>query len=266
MRSGSRCRSRVAALVACAALAGITPRPAKAQTPSIPVFDSLVPTAPVASPEVRIVLLEEHLASDPGDYEARWRAASEYAQLGLGESDPDVQERLWLRAQEHAAAATDANPEGLDGHYWRAVVAAMLADISGGMTKARRGDESYRESFWVLEHDPLHAGAHYLQGRIHASVMRLNVIMRFIAKTLVGGEALGNASWDKAEYHLFLAADLQPELAMHHFELAMTYESTERPEEMRSALRDAVAASQQSPYQEEYKERARKLLRDDGER
>jgi hypothetical protein len=40
----------------------------------------------------------------------------------------------------------------------------------------------------------------------------------------------------------------------------MTYERMDMPEEMRRALLTAVGASNAAPFQEEYKERARKLL------
>ncbi len=256
-RNGSRWP--VLLLAASVLITVIVPSGAAGQITPITVFDSLAPMQ-VLSPRARIALLEEQLAVDPDDYELRWRAAQDYAQVGLTEPNSEMQEQLWRRAYDHATTAKTVSPDGLEGRYWLAVVAGLIADVTGGRTKVRMGDVAYRESAGVLEVDSLHAGAHYLQGRVHASVMRLNSVMRFIAKLLVGGEALGNASWEQAEFHLRRAAELEPQLAMHHLQLALAYESMGMPEQMRGALLDAVAASLSTPYQDEYKARARRLL------
>ena len=256
----SRGRALLVVLLVSVSIAGAIPRSAVAQSPTITVFDSLVPTRGAPSGRARIALLEEQLSVQPEDYDLRWRAAQEYAQVGLTEPDSETQAQLWSRARHHATAAKTLEPHGLQGRYWLAVVAGLIADISGGRTKVRMADEAYHESAWVLEVDSMHAGAHYLQGRIHASVMRLSSLMRFIAKVLVGGEALKRASWEQAEFHLRRATELEPELAMHYFELALAYERMDMPEQMQRALLNAIGASRSTPFQEEYRARARELL------
>ena len=253
-------RALFVVVTASVSFAGLFPIGAVAQRSTIVVFDSLVPVGGVPSGRARIALLEEQLLTRPRDYGLRWLAAQEYAQIGLTEPDSKTRFRLWSRSRLHATVAKTLDPDGLEGRYWLAVAAGLIADLSGGRTKVRLADEAYRESAWVLEIDSTHAGAHYLQGRIQAAVMRLSAVMRFIAKALVGGEALRSASWERAEFHLRRAAELEPELAMHHFELAMIYESMDRPEEMHVALRNAVGASVSTSFQEDFKARARHLL------
>lgn len=223
---------------------------------------SLVATGGALSPRGRLARAEERVAVMPASYEARWNAARDYTEVALSETEADTAEELLRRAWEHATMATELDPAGIDGHYWLGVAAGGLADVTGGREKVRFGDQVHRESTWVLEQDSLHAGAHYLQGRVHAGVMRLSSVTRFLAKLIVGGDALAAASWERAEYHLRRAAELRPELAMHHFELAMVYRAMDRPAAMERALRAALGATASTPFQDEFKARARELLGD----
>jgi len=216
----------------------------------------------VLTPRGRIARYEALASAEPMEYEPRWRAAEAYAEVAMTEPSEDQQQELLRRGRAHATLATELEPDGIDGHYWRGVIAGMLADVTGGREKVRFGDEVYRESLWVVERDSLHAGAHYLQGRVHAGVMRLNSVMRFLAKLVVGGDALDNASWEKAEHHLARAARIQPELPMHHYELAMVYERLDWPDHFERSLRNTLTAPTSTPYQDEFKVRAGELLRE----
>lgn len=53
----------------------------------------------------------------------------------------------------------------------RAAPSSLLVDVSAGRTKVRMAEEAYREAVWVMSADSTHAGAHYLLGRLHVSVM-----------------------------------------------------------------------------------------------
>ena len=75
----------------------------------------------------------------------------------------------------------------------------------------------------VLELDPRHAGASYMLGRLHASVLRLGGFKRFMAKQLFGGGALEGASWEEAQRLLEVAVVEDPCVSEHHFELAQVY-------------------------------------------
>ena len=75
----------------------------------------------------------------------------------------------------------------------------------------------------------------------HAAVMRLNRVLRFLARSLLGGDALNEASWEKAEYHLGRAAALAPGDAVNHLELGMAYRDLKRRDEARAAFLRAAS-------------------------
>jgi hypothetical protein len=62
-----------------------------------------------------------------------------------------------------------------------------------------------------------------MMGKLHASVLRLGGFKRFLANTLLGGSALKDASWDRAQGLLEVAVREDPCVPEHHFELARVY-------------------------------------------
>jgi len=212
------------------------------------------------SPEQLIAGLELAIAEDPQRYDLRWSVAREYSNAASVVEDKEEAKRLARAAYEQARVATTLQPEDVEGHYWLAVASGILAEAEGGRTKVRMAETSWNETNWILAKDSLHAGAHHLQGRIHAAVMRVNSVTRFLARLLLGGEVLGQASWERAESHLRRAAELDPDVPMHHFELAMTYRDLGREDEMRAALQRAAAAPGRRPIDAQYRQRAEALL------
>ena len=225
---------------------------------------STFPSSPVAasldSLERLIAGLESEIVGAAGRYDLRWSLAQAYANAAAAAADPARVKSLARAAQEQARVATTLGPEDVEGHYWLAVSSGILAEVEGGRTKVRMAEESWNESGWVLQRDSLHAGAHHLRGRIHAAVQRVNSVTRFLARLLLGGAVLGQATWSDAEYHLRRAVELAPDVPMHHFELAMTYRNLGRDEEMLLHLGHAAASPAANPVDERYRQRASAFL------
>lgn len=214
---------------------------------------TLIPGAPGrgASQDLpRIVMREAEppVAGDPPTrYDLHWQAAREGVNLGAAEADKETRKEVLRRSLEQAQGAKDLDPDGIDGRYWLAVASGLLAEDEGGRTKIRLAEQAWDESGWILAVDSLHAGAHHLQGRLHAAVMRLNPATRLLARTLLGGEVLGQASWAGAEYHLAKAAELAPQDAVNHLELGKAYRDLGRPQDAREAFLRAVATHPRRP-------------------
>ena len=99
-------------------------------------------------------------------------------------------------------------------------VLGTLTELQGASAKVKTAQELDRVTRIILEIDPEHAGAHHIVGRLHAAVMRLSRIERFVATRLLGGSALSAASWETARHHLEAAATHDPCSPQHHYELA----------------------------------------------
>src|SRR3990172_2673314 len=136
---------------------------------------TLIAGAPVrgASQDLWRIATREAVPPVAGDsptpYAARWQAAREEDNLGAAEADKETRKEVLRRALEHAQGAKDLEPDGIDGRYWLAVASGLLAEDEGGRAKIRLAEQAWDESGWILGGDSLHAGAHHLQGRLHAA-------------------------------------------------------------------------------------------------
>lgn len=116
-----------------------------------------------------------------------------------------------------------ASPGDLPAQYRLAAVLGARAEVEGGRTRVSVAGELATQVARVLALDPDHAGARYILGRLHAAVMRLDRLTRFVALRLLGGGALKSASWEAAREHLERAERADPCVPDHHYELARLY-------------------------------------------
>jgi hypothetical protein len=162
-------------------------------------------------------------------------------------------------AEGHARSSVERDPGGAEGHHLLAVALGLLAERTDGREAVALAAEAFASASRALELDPDHAGAHHVLGRVHAAVMRLGRVRRFLAVRLLGGEGLAGASWQEAERHLSFAASRAPGVADHHWELAALYRDTGRPF---LAYHEAlhVLSLEPRPWEEGTREKAQALV------
>lgn len=191
-------------------------------------FDDAVAEADMlymaGEPEAAWDRLQEHLATDPDDYGALWRAVRSAVVLAI-EEEHHLDQNAWLDpAIVHAERAVDLRPEGLDALYWRGVASGRRAMNAGPGYAVELAAVVYDDAHAILAADSLHGGAHNMIGKLNFEVMSLSRIKRFFARTFMGNDALDDASWEDAEHHLRRAAELWPDFVLFHFDLGRLYE------------------------------------------
>jgi hypothetical protein len=196
----------------------------------------------------------------PPQYDLLWDAAHWGAELGAALGNTDEGRAVLRQSILLASEATTTRPDGVEGHYWLAASTGLMADVEGGRTKIGFAEQAWKESARTLALDSLNAGAHHIQGRLHAAVMRLNWLTRTLAKHLLGSDLLRDASWDLAVYHLRRAAELAPGEPVNHLELGLAYLELRRPEDARRAFLAVLATPVRGALDEQYNRRARALL------
>ncbi len=164
--------------------------------------------------------------------------------------DDEREKALLKEAEAHARAALGGFEDDVGRRFALAVVLGLRADREGGRTKVRAADALHRELEAILALDPEHARARHLLGRLHAGVMRMNRITRWIATNLLGGDALKAATWDEAEHNLRFAEERAPEVAEHHLQLANLFRDTRRPEEALREVAHVLAIPVRTPLEE----------------
>lgn len=205
-------------------------------------------------------LLERHLLGAPDHYEARWKAARAAVSVGLLQPTEEEQNAWYRTGIVHGREAVRVRREGVDGLYWLCANQGRLAIQLAPAASAEAALEVYRLAHRVLELDPRHAGAHNALGKIGFEVMRLSAIERFLARTLVGNEALERASWEDTERQQRHAVQLDPDMPLYRLDLGRTYLQTGRYEMAERELEKALSLPDRHPGDALYKQEAREAL------
>lgn len=168
-------------------------------------------------------------------------AASARVTAAVTMEDESAKRSTLVAAETFADSALSVQPT-VEALYWYATARGLRADIEDGRDQMHLAAAVHEEAEAILEADPDHAGAHHLMGRLHAGVMRLGTVKRFLAVRVMGGGALSNATWASAERHFRTAMALEPDRVQHKLELATLLMDTDRPQEARPLLEDVLRA------------------------
>lgn len=164
--------------------------------------------------------------------------------------DSDRGKDLLKEAEAHARAAVEGYEEDVGRRFALAVVLGLRADREGGRTKVRAASELNSQLDVILELDPDHARARHILGRLHAGVLRMNGVTRWVATNLLGGSELKKATWEEAERNLLFAEERVPEVAEHHLQLARLYQDTGRPDMALQEVEHVLALPADTPLAE----------------
>ncbi len=166
------------------------------------------------------------IAVDSTNAEALWKAGRVATDMGeaAGFANQDhKRDSLYKLAQEYAGRAVDANPDLAVTHFTLAKALGRAAQTLGPRDRVKYAKRVYDQGTAAIRLDSLDADAWDLMGVWNAEIMRLNGFVRFIAKTLLGGQIFGKANWKNAQRDLEHAVNLQPNRIVHHLDLAQVY-------------------------------------------
>lgn len=193
---------------------------------------------------------------DPGPL---WKASRAAVDVGQ-DAGEDEAEAWYGRAEEWARQATDVAPDIPEGHLHLGQALGLVALDAGVRERVRLSEEIREEALATIEADSSYAGGWHVLGRWHKGVMELSGAGRFFARTFLGGEVLGEASWEKAARFLQRAAELEPGRIVHHLELATVHIERERPDDARASLEKVLSLPARDYHDCVYRAEARELL------
>jgi tetratricopeptide (TPR) repeat protein len=253
-----RAQALAFALVLCSAAAG------GAQSPIRDVVGDADALYFHGEVEEAFALLIDHLETHPDDYDALWRAARAGVVAGVLRQGITSQNERLDPAILLGDRAVELRPHGIDGLYWRGAAEGRRALNAGSDYAARLVQRVYDDAHSILALDSLHGGAYNLLGRVNYEIMDLPRIARFLARRLVGNEALRNSSWEDAEEYLMRAVELWPDNVLFQLDLGDLYRRRGRQEEARDQLQKVVEMPSVHPADEYFKDSARSFLEDLG--
>jgi tetratricopeptide (TPR) repeat protein len=139
--------------------------------------------------------------------------------------------------------------------------AGTRIEVEGGKAEGLEIVEVRAEALKALQLQPKHPGALHVLGVWNAEVMRLNGFSRAMAKTFLGGQVLGSASWPEAVRYLEASVVVEPNRLVHHLDLARIYRDAGRPNEARAAYQAALRAPLQDANDDQYRKSADEELK-----
>ena len=212
-------------------------------------------------PRAALGYYERAVQAEPKLYAALWKAAREA--VDLGEFEPNVETRtaLYGRAADYARRAVLANTNDAEGHFQLARAVGRTALAANPRDRIKYAVEVRDEALKALQLQPKHPGALHVLGVWNAEVMRLNGISRALAKTFLGGQALGAASWPEAIRYMEASVVVEPNRLVHHLDLARVYRDAGRRNDAREAYQAALRAPFQDANDEQYRKSADEELK-----
>jgi tetratricopeptide (TPR) repeat protein len=183
----------------------------------------------------------EAVGLDSNHYIALWNAADEVTEMAnaLPETEKDQKEELFARANALATRAIEVNPDGWEGHFYKAVALGRLALFRGGKEKINLSKAIKVETDKAIELNPNADLAYHVLGRWHQNLANLSWVLRAAAKVMYGGVPPGSNEESVAAFEKAISID--PNHIEHYLELARTYEFMGKKELMREPLEKVLA-------------------------
>ncbi|HYW31164.1 MAG TPA: hypothetical protein VE869_06615 [Gemmatimonas sp.] len=212
-------------------------------------------------PAAALVHYKAALAIDARSYDALWRASREAVDLAEFEKDSGRRTRLNGEATEYAKRAVGISPGDAEGHFALSRALGRTALAAGIRDRVKYAKDIRTHALRALELQARHPGALHVMGVWNAEVMRLNGMQRTVARTFLGGEVFGSASWAEATRYMELSVAAEPNRLVHQLDLARVYRDTKRTADARTAFQAALRAPLYDANDEIYRRTAEQELR-----
>lgn len=163
------------------------------------------------------------IAAEPKNYEALWKASRTSIDLGFPASTAATRNALFSSAEQYARRAVAANPGDAEGHFVLAWALGRTALFQSPRGRVKYGTEVRSHALECLRLKSAHAGCLHIMGVWNAEIMRLNAVVRVIARNVLGGRAFGSASWKEAVRYMEAAVAADPERVVHRLDMGEIY-------------------------------------------
>lgn len=221
------------------------------------------PPATYADPRSAAAALEALAEGDSLNGGLAWRAAVALvaaARGGPGDTLPADRDSLYRRAEAQARRAVRLVPDEAQAHFALAMALGRASLARGVRDRVRDAVEIRAEAERAIALDPGHDGAWHVLGSWHAEVRRLSGLSRFVARTLLGGRVLGEATWEAAIRYLERAVELRPDWIAHRFDLAEVLLERGLTDRGRAQLEAVLRLPARDLLDPEYRSRAAAML------
>jgi len=192
--------------------------------------------------------LQHYLAAlkeDPSDYQALWKGARAFADVGktFEKSEKQKAKALYQRGDSLARIAVQLYPDSADSHFALALCVGRVALFEGGKTKIRLSKEVKQEADKALALNPNHDSAYHVLGRWHYNIATLGWALKAVAKIVYGGVPPG-ATLEEAAKMFSKAIEIKSSKPVHRLEYARTLIALKQYSNAREQLQQCIGLPQ----------------------
>ena len=204
--------------------------------------------------ELALEYYQKALNLDPKEYHAIWRCGRVYVEIG--EHLPKDQQLFYYRKAEIMAdSAISVNPDGYEGHTYRAIAFGKIALFKGVWKSIGLAKEMRKELEIALELNPDDDIALYVYGRTHQKIAEKGKLFRYPL-------GLGWASKKKAKEYYEAALKFRPNLVLYNIDYARLLVQLKKFEDAREVLTNIPSMPITDQDDEWNKGNASKLLQE----
>lgn len=206
-------------------------------------------------------ILRSALLRHPDDYNVRcWMAQilMDSSEVVTRSGSRREVRLLYEEAVAHARTAASVRPGDAEGWYQVGRTVGAVSQLIGGSEAVRLARESKTAFETAISLDPSHAAALHGLARWHRSVANLSNAERIAASLFFGG--LPPASYDEAVLLFRRSIAAEPDVIVHHLELAKTYMELGQIDSARVESEIVLELPETSHWDAARKGEARRLL------
>lgn len=199
---------------------------------------------------------EEALKVDPKAYDALCRATREAVDVGMYVPDDQERNRLYSLAEQYGRRAIEVNPKDAEGHFQLARALGRKALSLGKKDQVKYATDVRAHALEALAINPNDAGALHVMGMWNYNVLRLSGFVRFLAINVLGGKTFNSAKWEDALKYMEASVTLDPNLLVHHIDLARVYAARDLKEKAREQYEIVIKGTATDYNDKHYKAEA----------
>jgi tetratricopeptide (TPR) repeat protein len=210
--------------------------------------------------------LEEYLAAataEPENYEALWKTARAYFDLGdlmepADKAATEKQRKLFTDSLSYARKAVRANPNDTWGYFFRSAAQGKYVLTQGKKEQINASKTIKADIEKAIELDPNNDLAYHALGIWHRTMAEIGG-----AKRLLGGMIYGSipkGTNEESERSLQKAITLRPDYTNHHLELGRTYLAMKKYDLAKQEFQKALELPKTTSKCDQYKKEAQAEL------
>lgn len=205
-------------------------------------------------------LYKKIVEADSLNYEANWKAARTYVDLGETLED-DERAAHYIQGEIYARRAIQADSTGSDGHLQLSIALGRVALDASAKERIRMSKEIKKEADLAIKYNPNNDIAYHVLGRWNRKIANLSWIEETFANMFLGGVP-EEASDENAVKCFENAIKINPGYINHYLELGITYEMMDMDQDAAAAYQKCLDLPETHFKDKKYKIKAKELMED----